>query len=312
MRWGGFLGALVLFAGSLIGPVALAGDWQVTTVSGSAYRLEGKAWVRVAASDEIALGQMVKTLGSGALTLKRAGVTVAVAPNSRVLLSERPKGKVTEVLQTAGSAEVEVDPTKHIHLTVETPYMAAAVKGTVFTVATTAGYSQTFVKRGRVAVIDVKNRLTADITEGQTATSGPSQRLALSGFGTLEAPKPFKGKVYSSSVEGALTKMTSEQTGKTDSSTAGATSGSSDSGNSDSGTSTSGSSTSGSGTSGNSDSGNDTDNDTGNGTGNSGNAGGTSGNGHSGHGGGNGHGNGPGDNSGHGGGGHPGHGGGWH
>ncbi|MBS1183855.1 MAG: uncharacterized protein H6Q99_3735 [Proteobacteria bacterium] len=213
MRWSSGVGALALSVGCLIGLPALADDWQVAEVAGSAYRLEGTAWVRVGADDQIALGQMVKTLGSGRLTLTRSGVTVTVAPNSRIQLSERQDGAFTDVLQTAGTAEVEVDPKKHIRLAVETPYMAAVVKGTVFTVSTYSDHSQTSVARGRVAVIDVRNRLTADVTAGQSATSGPSQSLTLSGSGALEAPKPFKGKVYSRSIEGALTEMTGETDG---------------------------------------------------------------------------------------------------
>jgi hypothetical protein len=226
MRWGG-VGAVALSVGCLIGQPALADDWQIAEISGSAYRLDGTSWVRVALNDQVALGQMVKTLGSGRLTLTRAGVTVAVAPNSRIQLSERQDGKFTDVLQTAGSAEVTVDPKKRIRLAVETPYMAAVVKGTVFTVSTYSDYSQTTVARGRVAVIDVRNRLTADVTAGQSATSGASQSLTLGGAGALAAPEPFKGKVYSRSIEGALTEMTGEagttgtEAGKSGSSNAG-------------------------------------------------------------------------------------------
>ena len=172
MRWGGAIGALALLGGVVLGWPALAEDWQIASVSGKAFRLSGTEWVRVGGNDTIAVGDTVKTLGSGALTLTRQGVTVTIAPNSRVQLSERMNGRSTDVIQTAGSTEVEVDPRKHIRLAVATPYMAAVVKGTVFTVSTFEGYSETTVARGRVAVVDTRNRLEAMVTAGQAATAG--------------------------------------------------------------------------------------------------------------------------------------------
>lgn len=207
MRWSGAFGALALAGSCLVGSVALAADWQIATVSGKAFRLDGSAWVMVAAGEPLALGDTLKTLGSGTLTLSRAGVTVTIGPNSRVQVAERMDGKFTDVFQTAGSATVEVDPARHIHLAVETPYMAAVVKGTVFAVSTFEGHSETAVQRGRVAVVDVMNRLHADITAGQTASSGPSQPLSLSGSGALSTPQTFAGKVASRAADGTLSEM---------------------------------------------------------------------------------------------------------
>lgn len=214
MRYGSVFGALALLGGCLIGSTALAADWQIATVSGKAYRLDGAAWVPVAANDKVALGDTVKTLGSGTLTLVRSGVTLTIAPNSRVQIKERLNGKFTDVLQAAGSADVEVDPTKHIRLAVETPYMAAVVKGTVFSVTTFEGYSETAVRRGRVAVIDVKNRLEADVTAGQRATSGEDKPLSLTGAGKLATPEPFQGKAVTRAADGTLVETKTDDNGK--------------------------------------------------------------------------------------------------
>lgn len=220
MRVGGVIGALALSGCCLLSFSALAADWQIASVTGKAYRLTGGDWVRVTANDAFALGDTVKTTGSGTLTLTRAGVTVTISPNSRVLIKERMDGKFTDVIQTAGTAEVEVDPKKRIRLAVETPYMAAVVKGTVFTVSTFEGYSETSVKRGRVGVIDVTNRMEADITAGQTATSGEDRPLSLSGEGRLAAPKAFEGKVVTRAADGTLS-QTTNGAGKSVSSRAG-------------------------------------------------------------------------------------------
>lgn len=295
MRWGGIFGVATLLGGCLVGSAATAADWQIATVSGKAFRLDGSAWVAVAAGEPLALGDTLKTLGSGTLTLSRAGVTVTVGPNSRVQVAERMDGKFTDVFQTAGSATVEVDPARHIHLAVETPYMAAVVKGTVFAVSTFEGHSETAVQRGRVAVVDVMNRLHADITAGQQASSGPSQPLSLSGSGALSTPQSFAGKVASRAADGTLSEMSSSASAASSAGTTASEAATGDaSGKSNSGGNSNGNSGgSNAGGNGNGNSGNS--NAGGNGNGNSGgsNAGGN-GNGNSGgsHAGGNGNGNG--------------------
>ncbi len=210
MRWGGFIGAVALSGGCLIGSAALAADWQAAAVSGKVFRQNGTAWVAVTAGEPIALGNMVKTLGSGRLTLQRDGVTVTVGPNSQLQIKERLDGKFTDVLQSAGAADVEVDPKKHIRLAVETPYMAAVVKGTVFAVSTHDGYSETAVRRGRVAVIDVAHRLETDVTPGQVATAGKGKPLSIAGTGKLQKPQVFKGKVVTQAADGTLVETSTE------------------------------------------------------------------------------------------------------
>ena len=272
MRFSSVFGALALTGSCLFALTAQAQDWQIANASGKAYRLDGGSWVRVAPGEEIAVGDMVKTLGSGTLTLTRGGVTVTIAPNSRVQLKDRLDGKFTDVIQTAGTAEVEVDPRRRIRLAVETPYMAAVVKGTVFTVSTYDGYSETTVERGRVAVIDVTNRLEADITAGQSAKSGEDMPLSLAGEGKLEAPKAFKGKVVTRNADGTLTEtvngagktVTSKGKGKSENSNAGGN-GKGNSGNNGNGNSGNGNSgNSGNGNSGNSGNGNSGNNGNGN------------------------------------------------
>lgn len=210
MGWGGVIGAAAITGGYLMGSAALAADWQVTVMSGKAFRLDGTAWVAVAAGEPIALGNSVKTLGSGRLTLQRDGVTVTVGPNSLLQIKERMDGKFTDVLQSAGAADVEVDPKKHIRLAVETPYMAAVVKGTVFAVSTHQGYSETAVRRGRVAVIDVAHRLEVDVTPGQVATAGKGKPLSIAGTGKLARPQPYTGKVVTEAADGTLVETVTE------------------------------------------------------------------------------------------------------
>ncbi|HEU0146515.1 MAG TPA: hypothetical protein VFR21_06515, partial [Bradyrhizobium sp.] len=70
---------------------------------------------------------------------------------------------------------------------VETPYLAAVVKGTQFRVTVGAGSTKVDVSRGQVEVSDFKSGQIAQVTPGQTATSFASGRsgLQLSGSGSF-------------------------------------------------------------------------------------------------------------------------------
>lgn len=277
MRWGGAIGALALSGGLMLASSALAEDWQIASAAGKAFRLEGTSWVLVKAAETIAVGDTVKTLGSGTLTLTRKGVTVTIAPNSRVQLSERMDGTFTDVIQTAGSTAVEVDPRRRIRLAVATPYMAAVVKGTVFTVSTFEGYSETSVQRGRVAVIDTRNRLEAEVTAGQAAKAGPAMPLSLSGDGALDTPEAFTGKVVTRAADGTLTESVNGA-GKTVTSRAGGNAnGAGNSENSNAGGNAGGNGKGSSGGNGNSGNSGNSGNGNSNGNSSSNNAGGNSG-----------------------------------
>jgi hypothetical protein len=73
------------------------------------------------------------------------------------------------------------------HFEVDTPYMAAVVKGTVFTAWTKPGVSSgVSVTRGRVEVHDPNAGLHVNVLPGQQASVGSQQPLTLAGSGTLQ------------------------------------------------------------------------------------------------------------------------------
>jgi hypothetical protein len=107
----------------------------------------------------------------------------------------------TTILQQAGSILLEVEKRNVKHFEVETPYLAAVVKGTQFSVTVNAQNTTVDVKRGQVEVSDFKSGQIALVLPGQSATSFEHGKggLSLSGAGRLNPIE--QGKPRASSME---------------------------------------------------------------------------------------------------------------
>src|SRR5215472_1895564 len=107
----------------------------------------------------------------------------------------------TTILQQAGSILLEVEKRDVQHFEVETPYLAAVVKGTQFIVTVGATSTSVEVRRGQVEVSDFKSGQIAQVLPGQVATSFEHGKggLSLSGSGTFNRIE--QGKPRASSIE---------------------------------------------------------------------------------------------------------------
>jgi FecR protein len=188
--------AVALIAGSS----AFAGDDGVWSISKSS----GEVWVTTSGAERASLrqedplkpGDVIRTGRNGRVLLVRGEETILVSPNSVIgLPTEKKDGMSTTILQQAGSILLEVEKRNVKHFEVETPYLAAVVKGTHFSVTVNAASTSVNVERGQVEVSDFKTGQIAQILPGQTATSFAHGKpgLSLSGSGTfnpIEQGKP--------------------------------------------------------------------------------------------------------------------------
>jgi len=127
---------------------------------------------------------------------------ILVSPNSVVgLPAQKKEGLSTMIKQQAGSILLDVEKRNVKHFEVETPYLAAVVKGTQFRVTVNAGKTTVDVVRGQVEVADFKSGQIAQVMAGQHATAFANGKtgLSLGGTGTL-APIE-QGKPRAPSVE---------------------------------------------------------------------------------------------------------------
>src|SRR3954447_11775918 len=170
----------------------------------------GEVWVATSGAQQVSLSQQealkpgdtIRTGRNGRVLLVRGEETILISPNSVVgLPTESKEGLSTTIIQQAGSILLEVEKRNVKHFEVETPYLAAVVKGTQFSVTVAAGSTKVGVLRGQVEVSDFKTGQIAQVLPGQAATVFEHGKpgLSLSGAGTFN---PIEhGKPRASSIE---------------------------------------------------------------------------------------------------------------
>src|SRR6266481_8626071 len=194
--------ALALGAAS----IAHAGDgeaWSISKSSGEVWMTTtGAQTVSLSQQDVLKPGDTIRTGRNGRILLVRGAETILVSPNSVIgLPTENKDGLSTTIVQQAGSILLEVEKRNVKHFEVETPYLAAVVKGTQFSVTVNAASTSVEVRRGQVEVSDFKSGQIAQVMPGQVATAFTNGKpgLSLSGSGTFNPIE--QGKPRASSIE---------------------------------------------------------------------------------------------------------------
>src|SRR6266581_4275086 len=202
-RFGRIL-AMALALGSA--SIAHAGDgeaWSVSKSSGEVWMTAtGAQTVSLSQQDVLKPGDTIRTGRNGRVLLVRGAETILVSPNSVIgLPTENKDGLSTTIVQQAGSILLEVEKRNVKHFEVETPYLAAVVKGTQFRVSVNAASTSIEVIRGQVEVADFRSGQIAQVMPGQVATAFAHGKpgLSLSGSGTF-APIE-QGRPRTSSIE---------------------------------------------------------------------------------------------------------------
>jgi hypothetical protein len=137
-------------------------------------------------------GSTVATRQNGRVMLVHEQDTVLVGPNSLVGVPYRPdRGVSTTLVQQVGEVELSVQKQGRPHFSVQTPFLAAVVKGTGFTVLVSEQDATVRVDHGLVAVQDLRSGERADVGAGQSATA---TRGGLSVSGTGAVPEVRTGR----------------------------------------------------------------------------------------------------------------------
>src|SRR6267154_112938 len=191
-RSGGFGRILAMALALGAASIAHAGDgeaWSVSKSSGEVWMTTtGAQTVSLSQQDVLKPGDIIRTGRNGRVLLVRGAETILVSPNSVIgLPTENKDGLSTTIVQQAGSILLEVEKRNVKHFEVETPYLAAVVKGTQFRVSVNAASTRIDVIRGQVEVADFKSGQIAQILPGQSAQSSSHAHfgLSLGGAGTL-------------------------------------------------------------------------------------------------------------------------------
>jgi hypothetical protein len=206
--------SLVVAAVAAIGlsASALASDWTVARSSGEVWIASGGVQaVSLGAGASLAEGGVITTGKSGRVLLVRGDQSMTIGPSSVVGVPDDTKGSAfTTILQKAGVVEFNVDKRKVKHFAVETPYLAAVVKGTHFVVGAYGTSGVVKVARGRVEVTDLRTGQHVDVVPGQQATVTNGNGLQIGGAGALDTIEPGKpraslvGNLASLSIDGGV------------------------------------------------------------------------------------------------------------
>jgi hypothetical protein len=185
--------ALTLFVGSTSATSATFaaddGAWSVSKSSGDVWMTTtGAQPVSLGKEEVLKPGDSIRTGRNGRVLLVRGEETIMVSPNSVIgLPAEKKEGLSTTIVQRAGSILLDVEKRNVKHFEVETPYLAAVVKGTQFRVSVNATSTSVDVIRGQVQVADFKSGQIAQVLSGQHATAfaNGNSGLSLGGSGTF-------------------------------------------------------------------------------------------------------------------------------
>jgi hypothetical protein len=161
-------------------------SWQIAKSSGQVWTVSSQALPVSLTTQEIRTGDTVRTGQNGRVLLKRGDETILIAPNSELKLpTAASDGLSTTIIQKAGSILLDVEKKNVKHFEVETPYLAAVVKGTQFRVSVSSRGTNVNVVRGQVEVADFKSGQIAQVMPGQTvlSRSAGNAGLSLSGPG---------------------------------------------------------------------------------------------------------------------------------
>ena len=196
--------AAVLMLGTAAGASAADdGVWSVNKSSGEVWlATNGAQPVSLNQEETLKPGDTIRTGRNGRVLLVRGEETILISPNSVVgVPAEKKEGLSTTIVQQAGSILLEVEKRNVKHFEVETPYLAAVVKGTHFSVTVGAGSTKVGVLRGQVEVSDFRTGQVAQVMPGQVATAFEHGKpgLSLSGSGTLNPIE--QGKPRASTIE---------------------------------------------------------------------------------------------------------------
>jgi len=163
----------------------LAADWQVSRVRGEVVQQIGGAWKAVSRGDTIPNDRYVRTGATGRLGLARGKETIELQGDTQIRIKDAGAKLMTSVFQDFGEVSVDVERRNVQHFSIQTPFLAAVVKGTRFTVRSDTRGAMVDVSRGVVQVQDTVHDLVVDVRPGQEASVTSEAPLLVEGAGAV-------------------------------------------------------------------------------------------------------------------------------
>lgn len=189
--FGAVLAALMVLSFS----PAMADDWEVVKLRGGVFAFDGEGWVKLERGSIVSDERVIRTSRNGRAQFVRDGETVDIGRDTQIRIYDEYRDGFTIVQQHFGVVEVEAEVQKVKHFAVQTPHLAAVVKGTRFKVTSDSDRAEVSVERGKVEVRDEAREQSVNVNPGQSATVSDTQPVVVTGSGPVEAVVTFSGEV---------------------------------------------------------------------------------------------------------------------
>jgi ferric-dicitrate binding protein FerR (iron transport regulator) len=179
---------------ALLCTAAQAGQWSATKLRGAVLVYAGGAWAPLKLGDAVDDTTTIQTLANGRVQLARDGETIDIGPDSQLQVHDRAAPHFTTVQAAFGTVTISDIPQPRPHFAVQTPFVAAVVKGTVFTVMSGKNGAQVRVREGEVAVEDRHSHTFVSLTANQHADISAGQPMTIGGQGALRPIIDARGR----------------------------------------------------------------------------------------------------------------------
>ncbi|PIW55154.1 MAG: hypothetical protein COW16_07605, partial [Sphingomonadales bacterium CG12_big_fil_rev_8_21_14_0_65_65_10] len=192
---------------------AQSGPWTVSEVEGQVVIKDDSGERAARRGTKLDPGDSIEARNGGNAIIVRERQFVTIRPNTRIRIADGSESRsVIQVVQDWGRALFRIDKQKDPHFGVGTPYLAAVVKGTTFTVtvgaegasvqvtegavevATEDGGAKDLVLPGVVAMVSANDRLRLVVEgDGQKIIDSPNRGAGQPQGGTVKVPVPNPG-----------------------------------------------------------------------------------------------------------------------
>ncbi|MDB5693277.1 MAG: hypothetical protein JWO81_2340, partial [Alphaproteobacteria bacterium] len=166
----------------MLGATAHAADapWKVSEVTGDVKVVDGGRSHAAVKGALLASGSVIAAGAGARAVLVHDKDFVIVSPNSRIRIApaEQQKG-IFQIISEFGTALFRIEHKQTPHFGVQTPYLAAVVKGTVFSVTVGATGASVQVTQGAVDVGTLDGGAHELIRPGMIASVGAGDRFKL-------------------------------------------------------------------------------------------------------------------------------------
>ena len=205
MTQGGLLrmASLALVAWTGLAGMVMADDWVVDRLRGEVLVAVDGSWQPLRRGDIVSDDSAIKSLDGSRVTFTRGAEAIELSGATEIRIFDQQGQKMTTVMQAYGTVTVEAERLQIQHFSIQTPYLAAIVKGTRFTVHSDDTQSNVEVERGLVQVQDYMHGVATDITPGQSAVVSPEIVLDVSGRGAHAPLVTLDGELVSPAEQGS-------------------------------------------------------------------------------------------------------------